>query len=149
MAEKLFMSQSDPLAFVFLDSVFSKSKDIDFSQLNFDTRLDHRFKWIFLMSRIGGKELNKLSDNILAEIIQGTKFNGVINRIYGISEEGNFYRARMAIPSTLTETDDLYARAIIVWQASQKKETTVQQIGWSAMDKFITYDNDYIFYMPN
>ena len=72
MAEKLYLKQTDPLAFVYLDSVFSKSKDIDFSQFNFGANqaIDYRFNLILLMSRIGGKQLNSLSNDFLAEIIE-------------------------------------------------------------------------------
>ena len=147
MAEKIFVKNSNPLAFVYLDSVFSKSKDIDFSQLNFNNTLDHRFKWIFVMSRMGGRQLDALSDKILAEIIQGSKFGGVLNKLWGLAEEGNFYRAKSAIPPTLTETEDLFARTIIEWQAIRKNESLVDKTRWSAMDNFIERDNDYVFYM--
>ena len=151
MAEKLYLKQADPLAFVYLDSVFSKSKDVDFSQFNFGANqaIDFRFNLILLLSRIGGKHLNSLSSRFLAEIIEGNKFDGVLSKVYGIAEEGNFYRALTAIPSTLTETEDLFARAFIVWQACQKKEAAEGVQKWKAMDRFITHDFNYIFYLPN
>lgn len=150
MAEKLYMNQTDPLAFVYLDSVFSKSKDIDFSQFNFGVRraVDSRFNWILLMSRIGGRELNTLSDNILADIIEQNKFFGISSKVYGVAEEGNFYRAKTTIPSSLTETEELSARQFIVWQACRKKETPEEQSRWHSMDRFITNDFNYIFYLP-
>jgi len=149
MAEKLFKKQTDPHTFVYLDSVFSKSRSIDFSQFNFDQRLDYRPKWIYLLSRIGGKRLNLLSDKIFAEIYQGNKMNAVFNSVFGVAEEGNFYRAKSAIPSTLTETDDLMSRELIVWQSCIKKETPYGQLRWVPMDKFISDDNYYIFYVSN
>jgi hypothetical protein len=101
------------------------------------------------MSRIGGKQLNTLSDNFYTEIIENNKFFGVLSKVYGIAEEGNFYRAKTAIPSTLTETEELLARSYIVWQACQKKELEVGGLKWTAMDKYITHDFNYIFYLPN
>ncbi len=150
MAEKLYMNKTDPSTFIYLDSVFSKSKDIDFSQFNFGAMqsIDYRFNWILLMSRIGGRQLNSLSDNLLAEIIEEKKFIGVASRVYGVAEEGNFYRAKMAIPSTLTETEELIAKSFIIWQACRKKETADEQSRWSAMDRFLTHDFNYIFYLP-
>ena len=150
MSEKLFMKQTDPLAFVYLDSVFSKSKNVDFSQFNFgqNQAIDYRFNLILLLSRMGGKELNAMSDDLLAEIIEGNKFTGVITRVYGIAEEGNFYRAKTALPSTLTETEELTARAFILWQACRKKEAPEDAANWSAMDEFLTHDFSYIFYLP-
>jgi hypothetical protein len=151
MAEKLYMKQTSPTAFVYLDSVFSKSKDVDFSQFNFGANqaIDFRFNLILLMSRIGGKQLNSLSYNFLAEIIEQNKFFGILSRVYGIAEEGNFYRAKTALPSTLTETEDLTARAYIVWQACKKKESEEKVQNWAAMDEFITHDFNYIFFLPN
>jgi hypothetical protein len=101
------------------------------------------------MSRIGGKQLNGLSNNFLAEIIEQNKNGAVFSKVYGVAEEGNFYRAKMAIPSTLTETDELMTRSIIVWQACQKKETEKGERKWRAMDDFITHDFNYVFYLPN
>lgn len=151
MAEKLYMRKTDPLAFVYLDSVFSKSKDVDFSQFNFGANqaIDFRFNLILLMSRIGGKQLNSLSNKSLAEIIEQNKFNGVLSRVYGIAEEGNFYRAKTAIPSTLTESEDLTARTFILWQACRKRELAAGEQRWTIMDDFLLHDFNYIFYLPN
>ncbi len=151
MAEKLYLNKTDPSAFVYLDSVFSKSKDIDFSQFNFGSNqaIDYRFNWILMMSRIGGRQLNSLSDKLLAEIIEQNKFKGVTSRVYGVAEEGNFYRAKMAIPNTLTETEELIARSFIVWQACRKKEMESGEQKWTAMDEFLTHNFNYIYYLPN
>jgi len=151
MAEKLYMNKTDPSAFVYLDSVFSKSKDIDFSQFNFGAlqAIDSRFNLILMMSRIGGRQLNAFSNKLLAEIIEQNKSFAVYSRVYGVAEEGNFYRAKMAIPSTLTETEELVARSFIIWQACRKKEMESGEQKWKAMDEFITHDFNYIFYLPN
>ena len=150
MAEQVYMKQKSPDAFVYLDSVLAKSADTDFSQFNFgiNQAIDFRFNLILLMSRIGGKKLNALSDNYLSDIIEQNKFFGVMSRVYGISEEGNFYRARTAMPSTLTETQELMGRAFIVWQAAKKREMETGEKQWTAMDEYITNDFNYIFYLP-
>jgi hypothetical protein len=151
MAEKIYMDQASPLAFVYLDSVFSKSKDVDFSQFNFGANqaIDYRFNLILLLSRIGGKELNAMSNSLLAEIIEGNKFFGTLSTVYGVAEEGNFYRAKTSLPSTLTETEELNARAFILWQACRKKESEEEAKNWAIMDEFITHDFNYIFFVPN
>lgn len=151
MAERLYMRDADPTAFVYLDSVYSKSKDIDLSKFNFgpNQALDFRFNLILLLSRIGGRKLNELSENSLSEIIEQNKFFGVLSRVYGVAEEGNFYRARTSIPNTLTETEDLTSRSYIVWQACRKKENANQQLNWRSMDNYLTRDFNYIFYLPN
>ena len=151
MSEQMYMKKTDPLAFVYLDSVFSKLKQVDFSLYNFGSSraLDTRYKLVLLLSRIGGKKLNALSSGLLSEIVETNKFGGVQSRVYGVAEEGNFYRALTAIPSTLTETEDLGARSIIVWQACRKKESEAGIAHWTSMDEFITSFFNYIFYLPN
>jgi len=151
MAEQMYVKKTDPMAFVYLDSVFSKYRQLDFSKYNFGANraIDTRFNLILLLSRIGGKKLNARSSGLLAEVIESNKFTGVLARVYGVAEEGNFYRARMAIPSTLTETEDLIARSFIVWQACRKKESAAATGQWAAMDAYITHDFNYIFYLPN
>lgn len=151
MAEKLYMNKTDPSAFVYLDSVFSKSKDVDFSQFNFgfNQAIDYRYNLILLLSRIGGRELNAMSNNFLAEIIEQNKFFGLITRVYGVAEEGNFYRAQTALPASLTETEELTARSYILWQACRKKETGEGGQNWRTMDDFLTNDFNYVFYLPN
>jgi hypothetical protein len=151
MAERLYMNQTHPYSFVYLDSVFSKSRYIDFSQFNFgfNQAIDFRYNLILLLSRIGGKKLNAMSDNFLAEIIQDNKFFGVMCRVYGIAEEGNFYKANTALPSTLTETEELIARSFITWQACRKKETPEESEKWAAFDDFVVHDFNYIYFLPN
>jgi hypothetical protein len=150
MAEKIYLDRTDPMAFVYLDSVFSKSKSIDFSQLAFgsNTSMDFRYDLILLLSRIGGRQLNALSNRFLAEIIQANKLGGVINRIWGLAETGNFYLAKSAIPTTLTETEDLITRSFIIWQASRKKEIAEGRQKWTALDEFFSHDSYYVLYRP-
>jgi energy-coupling factor transporter ATP-binding protein EcfA2 len=151
MSERVYLNKVSPQAFVFLDSALSKAKDIDYSQFNFGATqaIDFRFNLILLMSRIGGRELNLLSDQFLKDIIEQNKFNGVFSKVYGVAEEGNFYRAFISIPATLTETEDLISRSLILWQACIKKETEVEHKIWASMDKFFVTDFNYIFYLPS
>ncbi|MGI8600777.1 MAG: ATP-binding protein [Chitinophagaceae bacterium] len=150
MAEKLYLNKTDPSAFIYLDSVFSKSKDINFSKFNFDNSraFDFRFNWILMMSRIGGRQLNSYSDKLLVEIIEQNKFFGVLCRVYGVAEEGNFYRAKKAIPSILTETEELITRSFILWQACRKKEQDGGDKKWKAMDEFLINDFNYVNFIP-
>jgi energy-coupling factor transporter ATP-binding protein EcfA2 len=151
MAEKVYMKQKNPAAFVYLDSVFSKSKDVDFSKFNygFNRAIDYRNNLVLLLSRIGGKKLNAMSNDFLADIIEQNKFTGILSRVYGVAEEGNFFRAKTSLPATLTESEDLTARSYILWQACRKKESAEEQQKWKTMDDFLTNDYNYIFFMPN
>ena len=151
MAQKVYMKQRNPVAFVYLDSVFAKSKDVDFSKFDygFSRPMDYRSNLILLLSSIGGRKLNAMSNQLLSNIIELNKFPGILSRLQGVAEEGNFYRAKMGLPATLTETDDLTARSIILWQACQKKESAEQRRKWKTMDDFLTRDYNYIFFIPN
>jgi hypothetical protein len=149
-AEKVYMKRKDPVAFVYLDSVLSKSKDVDFSNFDFgrNQALDYRFNLILLMSRIGGRKLNAMADNFLSDIIEQNKFGGILNHVYGVADEGNFYRARTGLPTTLTETEDLTARSYILWQACRKQDSEKGMLQWKTMDDYLTHDLDYIFFRP-
>lgn len=150
MSEKMYLNRTDPVAFEYLDSVFSKSRDVDFSQFNFGSSqaIDFRFNWILLMSRIGGRQLNVLSDRLLVDIIEENKPKAIMSRVYGVAEEGNFYRAQQAISSTLTEFQELTARSFIIWQACRKKETPEEKRRWESMDRFLLQEFNYVFYLP-
>lgn len=73
----------------------------------------------------------------------------IFNRVQGLAEDGNLYLAKTAIPYTFTETEDLIARTVIIWQASLKKELAAEKQKWAAMDEFFNHNNNYIFYRSN
>ena len=148
MAEKIFIKKTDPTAFEYLDSVFSKLKRVDISQLLYGQGLDFRYSLIRLLSRIGGRHLNDLSADILSEIIENSKLDAIFNRVQGIAEEGNYYRARSTLPSTLTEFADLVARVYIIWNDCLKKESLKEREIWAGFDKLIGYDT-YINYQDH
>jgi hypothetical protein len=150
MADQLYVKQNNPLSFVYLDSVFSKSKDIDFSQFAFgtNTAIDFRFNLILTLKKIGGRKLNKLADELIKDIIIDSKFGGLIASIYGMTEEGNFYNAKAAIPATLTEFEDLLSRTVILWRACQQKESSSDSKRWKAMDDNLARDFEYVNYNP-
>ena len=115
---------------------FSKSTKFDFSQVLFNSGVDYRSSLIRLLSRIGGKQLDGLSESILSEFMIDNKTVSIFSTVYGIAGEGNYYRARQAIPSTVIEVEDLYARSIIVWHACMKKETEKERGKWAGFDNF-------------
>ena len=149
MAEKVFIKKTDPTAFEYLDSVFSKSAKFDFSQVLFETGLDYRSSLIRLLSRIGGKRLNSLSESILQELMNDYRTDNIVDRVDGIASEGNFYRARQAIPSTLIEVEDIVTRTIITWHACMKKETEKEKEKWANLDKNFFAADTYIDYQYN
>lgn len=151
MAERVYMDRADPATFIYLDSVFAKLKEVDFSRFNFgpEQAIEPRYNLILLLSRIGGRDLAAISDEYLREIIEGNKFGAVISKVQGVAEEGNFYRALIGIPDTFTESQDLIARALILLQACRKKESTAEANQWASMDLFFNHDTYYIFYLPS
>jgi hypothetical protein len=145
MAEKINNDKTDPTAFVYLDSAFSKYKKVDFSQLLFGGGVDFRNSLIRLLSRIGGRKLDARSADLLSETIDNNKLDAVIDRVNGVAGEGNFYRATTAIPSTLTELGDMITRVYILFNASIKKESAKERETWKGLDRILMYD-DYIRY---
>ena len=77
------------------------------------------------------------------------KFSGIISRVFGVAEEGNFYRAMTAMPPTLTENQELFLQSLILWQASIEQQTDEEAARWKPMDTFFTHDFNYVFYLPN
>lgn len=144
MSEKIYTKRTDPVAFEYLDSALSISNRVDMSQLLY-SNVDYRNSLIRLLSRIGGRRLNDLSAEILSGIIGDFKSNTIFNKVDGIAGEGNYYKARMSLPSTLTEMDDAIARLYIIWHDCLKKESVEEREKWAGFDNMIGNDT-YIYY---
>jgi energy-coupling factor transporter ATP-binding protein EcfA2 len=151
MAENVYLETQSPESFTYLDSALTKASRVDFSQFDFgvNQQIDIRQNLILLLSRIGGSELNEISNDLLREMVEGAKFSGIISRVYGVAEEGNFYRAYSAMPPTLTEGQELFLQSLILWQAAIAQQTEEEAERWKPMDTFFTHDYNYVFYLPN
>jgi hypothetical protein len=147
MAERLYIQKSDPAAFALLDSAYSNLKKLDYSLFFQD--FDPRFKQIMVLSEIGSKRVNQNADNILREIPEFSKFNGILARVKGVAHEGNYYRAWKAIPGTLTESQDLQCRSMILLEACREKEKSNSDTQWKNMDEYLDWFWDYVNYLPN
>jgi energy-coupling factor transporter ATP-binding protein EcfA2 len=147
MAENVYQQKADPQAFIYLDSAFSYAQRVNFSAI--DGALDSRFNTILLLSRIGGDQINARAVEILREIPEGPKFDAILARVVGVAYEGNFYRARMSIPNTLTESQDLDCRTQILLEACKKKEALANDRHWTAWDRFDAWNWYYVNYLPN
>ncbi len=145
MAEKLYRKNADPISFIYLDSAFSKAKKIDYSNspLGFS-----RLSMIRVLSEIGSKRINQNADELLREIPEYFKFQGIYSRVRGVSGEGNYYRALTAIPNTLTEGQDLICRAVILWESCKARERETKDSSWKAMDYFLDWNQNYIQFIP-
>jgi energy-coupling factor transporter ATP-binding protein EcfA2 len=147
VAEKLFRERTDPRAFVFLDSAYSVSKSIDYAE--FVPEADPRLYQIQVLSEIGSSSINKEAAEILRNLPENIKYDGVFARVTGLAYEGNYYRALTAIPSTLTDGQDLECRFAILLEAARAKEKQAGNKSWASMDRMIDWYQTYTYYFPN
>jgi hypothetical protein len=147
MADQVYRENASPDVFIFLDSIYSTSRKVDFTNLSLNS--DCRSGQIKILSEVGNKTLNQQADEILRDIPQQSKFDGIISRVDGISGEGNYYRALTSIPVTLTESQDLICRTIILLEDCRAKERLNHQDDWKAFDRYLDWNTKYINFIPN
>ena len=145
MAEKIFQETGGSETFVYLDSAFSYASRVDFTSVS--PALDSRYNLILLLSKIGSSAINHKAIEILREIPENRKFDAIFARVIGVSYEGNFYRARMSIPNTLTENQDLECRTQILFEACKKQDALSNNQQWAAMDRFVDWGWYYIDFL--
>lgn len=150
MADRLYKDPGYPQAFVYLDSVFSKKRELDSSRLSENLRWEwqYRYNLARLLSRIGGKDLNREAAKLVMELREEDRSQAIAARAEGIAREGNYYQARQALVSTLTQQEDLMGRTVILLQACQKNQTAAEAGKWKFMDENFTTGTNYIFYRP-
>jgi energy-coupling factor transporter ATP-binding protein EcfA2 len=147
MADRVYNQHASPATFVFLDSIYSSGQRIDFTNLKLD--FDCRSDQIRVLSKIGSRSLNESAVELLREIPQDFKFDGVTARVSGIASEGNYYNARTSIPPTLTESQDLICRAIILLEDCRAKERLNGNTYWKEFDRYLEWRNIYVNFNPN
>jgi len=148
MAAKVYESNADPIAFTYLDSAFTEFKRTDYSSLERNST-DSRQNLIMLLSEIGSGSLNKMANEVLLDIPERTKFLGILARVSGVAHEGNYFLAYTSIPNSLSETEDLQCRTIILMEACKSKEKeTERNLQWNAMDAYFDWQWNYINYDP-
>jgi len=144
----MYEMDADPETFEYLDSAFLFFRKTDYSSLHiFST--DSRNNLIMLLSEIGGESLNNKAREALLDIPESRKFTGILARVIGVAQEGNYYLAYTSIPNSLTESEDLQSRTMILMQAckaNEKKKGGDAQ--WKSMDDFIDWIWNYIDYIP-
>ena len=110
--------------------------------------MDPRYRQVQLLSEIGGKAINREADAVLREIPERGKFVGVYLRVSGLAYEGNYYRAFTAIPSSLTESQDLQCRTQILMEACRTKERASGNTQWNLMDYYLNWQFIHTDYLP-
>ncbi|SMD43036.1 hypothetical protein SAMN00777080_1612 [Aquiflexum balticum DSM 16537] len=142
MAKRIYQLNSDPQAFVYLDSVSSKTSNLDFNELIFS--LDSRENFINVLSTIGSQKLNTMSLEILRDIPEQRKFNAIYQLVSGLAREGNYYRALMAIPNNLTESQDLQCLGLILLEAAKRREIQSGDTRWANLDTWLEWTTRFI-----
>jgi hypothetical protein len=148
-AEKLFRDHASPKTFAYLDSAYRVAQKLDYS-VPIDGLIDPRYFQIQLLSEIGGSAFNKEVDAIMKGIPPNWQSLGASLRVLGQAYEGNYYKAYTTIPSSLTETEDLICRQLILTEACRARERkgTVEDT-WKKMDRYVDWQLNYNDYYPN
>jgi hypothetical protein len=147
MTDRLYKNNANPRSFVYLDSAYVLSKKIDYSiQVQ---RVDPRYYEIQILSEIGSRAINNYASEILRELPEGGKYGGIVLRSLGLAYEGNYYRALTAIPNTLTESQDLQCRTLILLEACKAREKNSGNTQWKSLDENFDWFLYYTDYLPN
>ncbi len=147
MAQRVYRQGANPQVFVFLDSAYAKARKVDYSNLEAD--LDSRFGQIMVLSEIGSRALNNNAAELLRDIPEVSKFYGVQTRVMGIADEGNYFAALTSIPSTLTESQELECRTMILLENCRQKERAAGNTDWTSMDSYTDWQWYFINFIPN
>jgi hypothetical protein len=147
IAEKLYNKNADPQAFIFADSSLRKF-ELGRAMIVY-VGLEPRPAIVKMLSTIGSRQVNYLANNILRDIPDDRKISGVLSMISGVAKEGNYYRARVAIPALLTESQDLQCRTMILMEICRAEEARSKNNRWHLMDEFLTHSSEYVNFIAN
>lgn len=100
---------------------------------------------IYVLNKIGGKEMVELGNGIFTNTPEQRKFLATSSMVKGIAERGDYHDAMTALPSTLTEEQELVCRTIILLNEAKQKEDRENRRGWTAMDEFYE-SKDYVLF---
>jgi hypothetical protein len=126
-----------------MDSAYSKMKSINNAAMWH--REDFRYNQLSLLGNINSERTNLMGLEVLKGIHELEKFEGIIHRVDGIAESGNFYDAQGAIPENLTETEELICYTIILYHAARMDESEQSRSTWNGMDEQIQQLFHYVF----
>ncbi len=134
-ADALYKSYQ-PAAFVFLDSAYRTVNKLDFNTEFLDSR-----PWlIYRMGRVGGEKVNKLASNLIRDTFEQLKAESIAYLILGTAADGNYFTALQAMPSTLTEDQELTCYYSILLQVARNRS---DQTGWAGMDDLFFWNLNY------
>jgi hypothetical protein len=134
--------QYKPAAFAFLDSAFSTINQVDYNLYNgllYD-ELDAKRFTIYVLGKVGGDRVNKLSNNYIKELNEGSRVRGIRGMILGTATDGNYYTALTTMPPTLTEQQELQCYFSILGQIARSQNKTSV---WAGMDESLLWEFNY------
>ncbi len=135
IAKALYENNTNPEAFIYLDSALSKIEKLDISTLL--PPIDPRYVFVKFIAQIGSQSINTMAYSILREYPEDFKQYVYYHLINGIAAEGNYYRAYSVIPDTFTESADLESLTFILWEVCKKQELATGDLHWKSMDNAI------------
>ena len=138
-AQKAYDAKQFKSSFIMLDSVNSKIPTIALTQV--PGFRDFRYNLIYTLTYVGGKEISSRAKDVLKEMNEGRKFDGILSMVGGYSRSGEFYKASASMPITLTENQELICKTNILWRASSKGNKENYLIGLNKK-----FDWDYVRY---
>ena len=95
---------------------------------------------VYVMGKVGGERMNKLSTEFIKELIELSKVRGVNGMIVGTATDGNYFTALNAMPPTLTEDQELACYYSILGQIVRSKK---EGEGWKGMDESLLWQYTY------
>jgi energy-coupling factor transporter ATP-binding protein EcfA2 len=134
--------QYKPNAFVFLDSAFKTMERVDYNLYNggaYD-ELDARRYTIYVLGKVGGDRVNKLSNDYIKELVEQSRVRGIRGMILGTATDGNYYTALTTMPPTLTEDQEMQCYFSILSQIARSQNRTA---GWAGMDESLLWPFNY------
>jgi hypothetical protein len=143
-AKKLYEHNDQQATLTLIDSVFSQFKDFDPATI--PPFLEYRGRIISLLNRIGGEQLLSRSSLVFKDISEGRKLQATAGLVEGLSEKGEFYSAHSAIPSTLTEEQDLICKTVILYKAALQREQENKIAGWNSFDSYLARFDEYFLF---
>lgn len=145
-ASRLYDQDYDPQTFILLDSVLTKMKKVKLNELN--PFSDFRYRLLNIFGKMGGEEIEQGAKKILKDMDENSKWTGNLMLIWGLANQGNYYRAVEAIPPSFTETQDLLSRVAILNEACAERERNDVSTAWRELGAYLTYEFNYVFYEP-
>jgi hypothetical protein len=109
---------------------------------------EYRLRFLFLLGNIGGDKVEAGARDMMKEMNQNSKSVGNLMWIWGLANQGNYYKAMTAVPSSFTDTEEMISLIVILNQESRRKERAGEALPWNDVDTNLYQNFEYINYEP-